>query len=491
MSRLGRNDMAAALENQDEAPLWARVSEVVAARMGLHFPAERITDLQRGLAGASREFGFNDLAHCAEWLVSTSLNRAQLQVLATHLTIGETYFFRERKTLDVLTRYVLPPLIAARRGGQQRLRLWSAACCTGEEAYSLAILLHQVLPDLADWHVTILATDINAAFLNKAVVGSYGEWSFRDAPARFKEQYFTRTGDRRYTIRPEIQRLVTFEHLNLVDDAYPSLATATNAMDIIFCRNVLMYFSPSQASKVIGQLHHALVEGGWLGVSPSESSTALFPQFVTRNFPGVILFQKADTAARTRAVPPPAAWTPEPRSTVPPEPTPPAEVPTLTRAADLYQQGRYEEVTDLLLPSLGGHTPLPEVCSLLARTLANLGRLADALGWCDRWIATDKVNAAGHYLRGVILLEQGGHDAARLSLQRALYLDPTLVVAHFSLANLARRRGQHVEADKQFANTRHLLGRLHPDVRLPESDGLTAARLTETITALTASGHTS
>lgn len=487
---------------------WARVSALIAERMGLHFAPERVTDLQRGLAGAAAELGFGDVAACVDWLLATPLTRAHLQVLAAHLTIGETYFFREKNTLDIFATRVLPELIRARRGREQRLRLWSAACCSGEEAYSLAILLHQVLPDLADWHVTILATDINARFLRKAVVGSYGEWSFRDTPAGFRDRYFIRTDDRRHTIRPEIQELVTFEHLNLVDDVYPSLATDTNAMDVIFCRNVLMYFTAAQTAKVIGNLQHSLVDGGWLAVSPSEASKALFPQFVTRNFPGVILFQKssanwrpdpAPTPASAPAILPPMlpvqpamtpAWTPEPRpaplaTAPPPAATGPAPYAV---AASLYEQGRYGEAVDTLLASSAGHAPDHSACSLMARALANQGRLADALTWCDRWIAADKVDAAGYYLRGVVLLEQGDPDEARRSLQRALYLDPSHVLAHFTLANLARSGGRRDEADKHFANTLHLLGRLRPDDRLPESDGLTAGRLTETITALTARG---
>ena len=498
---------------------WARLSERIAEHMGLHFPPERLTDLQRGLAGAADEFGFDDIAACADWLLSTPLNKAQLQVLATHLTIGETYFFREKKTFDVLASRVLPDLIHARRGREQRLRLWSAACCSGEEAYSLAILLHQVLPDLADWHVTILATDINPMFLRKAVAGSYGEWSFRDAPSGFKERYFSRTEDGRYAVRSEIKKLVTFEHLNLVEDIYPSLATDTNAMDLIFCRNVLMYFTPAQTRKVIGNLHHALMDGGWLAVSPSEASQALFPQFITQNFPGVILYQKSEAglrandtwtptppredgecvapaSARATASPwmPPAtaARSPEPRPALPPEKPPPAEIrPTpYALAASLYEQGRYEEAADTLLASFAGHTPGPGAFSLLARALANQGRLADALAWCDRWIAADKMDAAGHYLRAVVLLEHGHPDEARGSLQRALYLEPNFVLAHFALGSLARSRDKRDEADKHFVNTLELLGRLQPHDVLPESDGLTAGRLTETITAMTAPGNT-
>jgi len=255
---------------------WLQLSNLIAERMGLHFPRERWDDLQRGLAGAAQEFGFADAGACVSWLMSAPRTQAQIEVLASHLTVGETYFYRDTKTLEALAQNILPDLIRARRGREQRLRFWSAACCSGEEPYSLAILLHRLLPDLADWRVTITATDINPRFLHKAVAGKYGEWSFRNDPPWLKARYFDRTADGRYTIVPEIRKMVTFAHLNLVEDVYPSLATDTNAMDIIFCRNVMMYFTPPQRNKLLGKLHHALVDGGWLAVSPAKRPIPYF-----------------------------------------------------------------------------------------------------------------------------------------------------------------------------------------------------------------------
>jgi len=488
---------------------WSRLSEVIAETMGLHFPSARWADLQRGLEGAARELGFEDTAACVGELLSAPPTAAQIEVLASHLTVGETYFFREKKIFDVLAAGILPELVRSRRGREQRLRIWSAACCTGEEPYSLAMLLHQAIPDLADWHVTILATDINARFLRTAAAGSYGEWSFRDAPAGIKERYFWRAGDGRYAILPEIGKLVKFAHLNLVEDVYPSLATDTNAMDVIFCRNALMYFTPSHARKVIRNLHHALVEGGLLVVSPSEASHALFPQFLAVNFPGVILYQKRDAKLRTEQ-----RWTPAPLGetaefaapaiettlpwvpvAVPIEraPDPPPEEPTRVEttptpgamAETLYQQGRYAEAADILRAAIDQHASEPAAFSLLARALANQGDLAEALVWCERWITADKLDPAAHYLRAVVLLEEGAPEQARASLQRALYLQPDFVLAHFGLGNLARGRGKRDESQRHFANALHLLGRYQRNDLLPESEGLTAGRLTETITAMT------
>jgi chemotaxis protein methyltransferase CheR len=491
---------------------WLQLSNLIAERMGLHFPRERWDDLQRGLAGAAQEFGFADAGACVSWLMSAPPTQAQIEVLASHLTVGETYFYRDTKTLEALAQNILPDLIRARRGREQRLRFWSAACCSGEEPYSLAILLHRLLPDMADWRVTITATDINPRFLHKAVAGKYGEWSFRNAPPWLKARYFDRTADGRYTIVPEIGKMVTFAHLNLVEDVYPSLATDTNAMDIIFCRNVMMYFTPPQRNKLLGKLHHALVDGGWLAVSPSETSHTLFPQFVPVNFPGAIFYQKSDARPSTEQRP-----TPAPCSAIaavfapaiePPSPSTPAVLSAKTRplapanrpaaaeseataavAAELlYQQNRYAEAADTMVASLTRHAPDREAFSLLARALANQGKLADALTWCERWIDADKIDPAGHYLRAVVLLEQGDPQQARVCLQRALYLDPDFVLAHFALGNLARSRGKSGESNKHFDNTLKLLRAYRSDDLLPESDGLTAGRLTETLTAITGSG---
>lgn len=484
---------------------WSQLSEFIGARMGLHFPRERRDDLQRGFAGAAQEFGFADLAPCIDWLLAAAPSKAQLQVLANHLTIGETYFYRDRPALQALAEHILPELIRARRGREQRLRLWSAACCSGEEAYSLAILLHQLLPDLQDWRVTITATDINARFLQKAVAGSYGEWSFRDAPAWLKQNYFKRSADGRYTVIPEIRKLVNFAQLNLVDDVYPALAPDTGAMDVIFCRNVLMYFTPHQVRRVIGNLRHALVENGWLAVSPSEASTALFPHFVNVNFPGAILFQKSDAPPAPEPKPHPSVAPPELVVALlePSLPLVPSvalsaaaepaqlreEVATPSRLTDaqaLYQEGRYAEAADTLLAAFAERSPAQAEFPLLARALANQGRLADALAWCERWIGADKLEPAGHYLRAVVLLEQGDPEQARASFQRAIYLHPDFVLAHFALGNLARGGGKTDEAERHLANALRLLRHYQQNDLLPEADGLTAGRLTAFITAMTA-----
>jgi chemotaxis protein methyltransferase CheR len=112
------------------------LSDLLAAQTGLHFPAERWRDLARGIAAAAPAFGMPDAESCARWLLSAPLTRHQIEVLANHLTVGETYFFREKMSFEALEQHILPQLIRM-RASERRLRIWSAGCCTGEEPYSV------------------------------------------------------------------------------------------------------------------------------------------------------------------------------------------------------------------------------------------------------------------------------------------------------------------------------------------------------------------
>lgn len=457
------------------APLLASLSQYLAVHMGLHLPPERWADLARALTAAAKEFGFTDAQSCGEWLLGAPLGRRQIEVLAGKLSVGETYFFREKAAFDILQREILPELIHARRGGDQRLRIWSAGCCTGEEPYSIAMVLRQALPDLAQWNVTLLATDIAPRFLRKAEDGNYSEWSFRGMPKGLRDRFFRKTAPGRWQIAPEIRNMVSFGYLNLAEDVYPSLLNDTNAMDVIFCRNVLIYFTPEAAGRTIAGFHHSLVDGGWLVVSPSEVPLVHEPLFTTVSFTGAIVHRKEQQFPEESLQPDlPRPATPDTK----PIPTTP-----LKQATALYEQGRYDEAVETLLNSTADKTD-PHTCMLLARAYANQGKLADGLAACEQAIRADKLHAGHHYLRASILQEQGATAEARFALHRTLYLAPGFVLAHFALGNLARARGADAQARKHFSNALLLLHSLPADHTLPESDGLTVGRLTAIITAL-------
>ena len=138
--------------------------------------------------------------------------------------MGETYFFREQRALEVLTTQILPSLMQDPQHGERHIRIWSAACCTGEEPYSIAITLATTMLMFPDWQVSIIGTDINPRFLQRASRGVYTEWSFRNTPAWIKERYFQCTADNQFALCPEIKQMVTFFPLNLAEEELSSAA---------------------------------------------------------------------------------------------------------------------------------------------------------------------------------------------------------------------------------------------------------------------------
>jgi chemotaxis protein methyltransferase CheR len=245
------------------------------------------------------------------------------------------------------------------------------------------------------------------------------------------------------------------------------------------------------------------MDGGWLIVSPTETSQALFSEFATVNFPGAFFYRKGaarPAAARDFAVPHTQAEFPdlseikavfpteiqpvaaEPQSpTVQPQ-TPPHSV--YDDALSLHEQGRYAEAEEKLTALLGQEPAATNAVALLARVYANQGKLAEALAWCEKAVAIDKLNPGHHYLRATVLQEQCILDEAIKSFKRALYLDNHFVLAHFALGNLARNSGKYREADKHLENALQLLREHGAAEVLPDSDGITAGRLAEVIASM-------
>ena len=436
------------------------ISRLVEAHLGLHYPPERLGDLERGLRSAAKELGFESVDDYARDLVRAGTGMAQMDSLAAHLTIGETYFCRDPKAFDALEKKILPAIIQERQGSARRLRIWSAGCCTGEEAYSIAMVLRRAIPDIDDWQVTLLATDVNPKFLHKAAEGVYGQWSFRGVPDSVKETSFHRLPDGHFEILPAIRKMVTFGCLNLAEDVYPSLATNTNAMDIIFCRNVLIYFSPEQLRKALANLRHSLRNGGWLFVSAAEASQQVFAEFSPAGFEGIAVYRKGP---------------PQPQEKTQER----ASLPIASVAPDWMRAEPVAPIPATEQPAIAPTHPAAE-----ARQLANEGRLGQALIACDLAIKAEKVVASHYYLRGAILQEQDAVDEAVTAFRQALYLDHGFVVAHFALGNSMLRQGRNSDARRCFANARSLLQNYAPEAELPDSDGITAGRFLDILSSM-------
>lgn len=503
--------------------LLQQFCDFLARRTGLYFPRERWPDMLRGLQRAAQEIALpGPEAYMRRLLAAPPVDRRQMEILASHLTVGETYFYREPAAFAVLETEILPALIASRREqGRRQLRIWSAGCCTGEEPYSVAILLRRLIPDIDQWDITLLATDINPGFLARAGAGEYREWSFRGAPAWLRGEYFTPSAtvtsvtsatSATYILAPRIRRLVSFASLNLVEDVYPAFHNNTHAMDIVLCRNVLMYFEADAMRAVLGKFHRALSGGGWLVVGQSEAGVVsaaneenatnpvALPDFFPVDLANTVFFRKAHVAGflPTAAVLPEAAVHPavHPMAGAFAESGQAGDemiADSRRRALERYEQGDYAGAVALLTASEGHEGPaayeaydvrdLPSL-TLAARACANLGRFDEAGRWCAAAVEADRFDSGLRYLQASLLIEQGHDEAAEAALRQALYLDQDFVLAHFSLGNLYRRSGRSAASARYFANARELLAGYAPDDPLPDADGLTAGGLREIIDGL-------
>ncbi len=464
----------------------ALLSDFIKSRLGLHFPQARWDDLDRHIIPAASELGFSDPGAFLHWILTTVLTQDHIEILASHLTISETYFWRESAVFDALRDHILPEIIRARQNGQRQLRFWCAACSTGEEPYSLAILLRGLIPDIKRWNITILATDINPVVLKRAKKGIYGQWSFRGTPPWLKGKYFTSVEHHKFELRDDIRRMVTFAYLNLVEDTYPSPASNTSNMDVIFCRNVLMYFTLERAQKVGQNLFQSLNIGGVLIVSASELTQNILPWSAIVSYPGAFVYRRQ---ADYKNDSDPCTLSPgfsidtsfEPLTVTPPivPPLPPTDTRKPPSVSDVPAVlPRDAILTADEVAAVDRHERVMAI-----RTLANQGNLSQAWAECQKAISENKINPQLHYLGAVILQEQERDDEAIAALKRALYLDPNFVLVYFMLGNLSLRKGNMAAARKYFENVLALLRTYAQEDVLPESEGLTAGRLGEIIRA--------
>jgi chemotaxis protein methyltransferase CheR len=442
----------------------ARFRDLIRARTGMTLPESRTPDVTRAVRRAAADSDVPDADALYELLLGGAGGSAPLDALVAALNVGETHLFRDAVQVQALERRILPEVIVRRRR-ERRLRLWSAGCSTGEEAYTLAILVERLLPDLADWDVLIRATDINGRSLERARRGVYGAWSFRGVPPLVRTSCFTRRGDG-FEVAPSLRAMVTFAQLNLSENVYPSPTTDTGAMDLILCRNVLMYFDEAGGRAVVGRLRDALDDRGWLLVSQVEAGLDLFDG-LAQDAAGTAVYRRVRPAppapeARQEGHAAPGAAAGPPEAPARRSPPPSRRRPPPARdAEDPAARTAHEDV--LRLWSAG----LPEAAIRRLEAMTESRPLAAPL----------------HYLHGLILLDGDRTADALAAFRRCTYADPEFALGHLAQAGLLagmRRRGRALAA---LETTARLVAGLEPDALLLQGDGLAVGDVLELIAA--------
>jgi chemotaxis protein methyltransferase CheR len=451
-------------------PGYGRLKDHVIKSTGLAYYSNKDSDLAARIGRRLAKACLHDCNSYLDVLTSSETGEAELDELIAELTIGETYFFRYREQFQALQNTVLPDIIA-RNQSSRRLRIWSAGCATGAEAYSIAILLKNELSGyLAGWDLSIIGTDINRAFLSRAREGTFEEWAFRSTPNEVLGKCFRQTG-KSWAIVPEYKECLAFQYHNLVKHPFPSLVHNLCSFDLILCRNVMIYFNRDIMSSLIEQFHECLVEGGWLLVGHAEPNVELFRSFQAVSVPGATLYQKSRGSAYPLGAPGVE------------------EVPTSVRVEEILSNVNRAIFPRVNVPAKQAPRARANAAASAASELSDVRLLADQGQWeqaarCSRkLLETDAMNPKVHFYYSLVLEQMGLHAEAEQSLRRAVYLDRSFVLAHYYLALVLQKRGDHRGAARAFENVRTLARTMDAGEVLADADEMTAGdlmNLTET-----------
>jgi chemotaxis protein methyltransferase CheR len=437
---------------------YADILAFLEERAGLVFPQTRMGDVERGIARAAARSGAPD-AQCL--LANLRENAVLLDEFLASLLIGETYFFREPKQFDAIREMVLPELMSG-RPPQTPLQIWSAGCSTGEEAFSLTILLEE---EGLGSNSHIIASDVCAPALKKAARGSYELWSLRGASQEFMRTYFEERG-RKFHLIDRIRERVTFLPANLAGSVYPRPQRG-KGFDLILCRNVLIYFGRETVGHVAKKLFDSLNDGGWLVTAPSDPPLWDFAHYETRTTAAGVFYRKTGVAAAKHKAPCRAA----------PQPAP-APQKSKTRKAPISLTR--QDVPDFCSDK--------DACEVHAEALFQSNNPDMALAFLSRAVVWHPLSAELHYLYAVGLLNRNKLDKAAEAARRLAYLDPQSVAAQMLLGTIARQRGDHAAAMRAYRNGFSLCAEVDEDEIVPltgtERYGRVAAALAAEIAFL-------
>ncbi len=474
---------------------FERFRDWIHQHSGIYLEETKVDSLRISLVTRATRFGFIDYAEYFRFL---SHDEDEFKELMNLVTINETSFFRFPAQFDALRDKVIPEILESKSKVSRSFRVWSAGCSTGEEPYTVAMSLLDSGLDGLGYRTEVLGTDVSTQALEKAKHAVYPAKSLAGLPQSIAQRWFeTVKGGHRPVER--VRDTVDLSYHNLIKEPYPLVLLAN--WDVIFCRNVTIYFRLESTRRVVNNFYESLNPGGYLFIGHSETLTSISDRFEPVEVGGVFLYRKPvprrffsfDDVVSSRGVTPVR----KPR----------------TRTADLSREQSGADIRGRLkssekrVPSrpkaVPTETPLDsreEVAALVSRAHESLERgepgaarlladkalklddrnvdalLARAFGFADSGdfeaavadataaLAINPLLAAGRYILGVIYLRQGDPVAASNEFKRTLYIDSDFVLAHLNLANIHRQQGNIDDACREYQNTIRAL------YRAPEGD---------------------
>ena len=443
---------------------FVRFRDLIEERCGLHLDESHRASLGASLLVRMTQLDIHRIDDYYDHLRSRLADDG-FGKLINLVTVTETCFLRDPSQFRMLRRHILPTLLAERVAGRKAtLRIWSAGCSSGEEAYSIALTLRDMGLYLAYPNCTfeIVGTDVNTEMLEAARRGVYSARTLRNVDGNYLHRYFRRDGSR-FFLNEEVKRSVRFEYGNLTR---APMTQSSPGYDLVFCKNVAIYFRPERTRHLVRCLHEAVNRGGYLLLGHSESLWQMADGFALIEHEGAFCYRKAGPApgaadhsprshprsrsARGTAGHP--ARSPMPRRRAVPEApreTADGEYERCLAAFRAEEWAKAEAFLNALITSSPGFVP---AYLLLGGVFAHRGRYDEAFEQARCVLRLDDLEPRGHLLLGMIAARSGRADEARQSLRRALYLDDSVALAHFWLGNLYRERGDIERACHEYQN---------------------------------------
>ena len=443
------------------------IRRFIMQRAGLYFEKHDLSALQVHIARRMEATGCLSSGEYYSLLTRSPMAREEFTRLLNLLTIKHTHFFRYARQFTALRNRILPELVARKMPqDDMTLNILSAGCSTGEEPFSIAMVLLDLLGPATFRKCQILATDISTEALETARKGVYSRRALRFVDQEFIERYmerFCHLDRKKISVNPEVKDLVQFQYMNLMDEFFPW------KFDIIFCRNVTIYFEPETTKRVLEKFHHCLLSGGYLFSGGTETMFGISDRFELVERANALIFRKVASAVSE----------PHAAITVPEEP--PAARPVKKRISDrpiqmdkntrdrdgdmpdareLFLQAKselasknYQAAEELARQASRAEPQFHEVHTLLANIFFNMNRLDEAERECLQAVGMNSLSAEPHYLLGHIQRKKKQLLKAMENLRKAIYLNSNYSLAHYTLAELHKERGQTAEAVKAYRNT--------------------------------------
>lgn len=454
---------------------------LILSRLGLQFEDAKLGFLAEVIQSRLDDTGRGVYDYLGQ--LEDGNSQSELAPLAKELTVPETYFFRNNDQFRAFTDVALPARMRA-RVHTRALNILSAGCASGEEAYSIAIAVLAALPD-PSWNISIRAVDINPAVLKKAKSGRYSSWAFRETPQELKHKWFRAEG-RDLVIDERVRRAVTFQELNLAADD-PDF-WRPNSFDVIFCRNVMMYFSPEQAQRLVARISGALGPGGYFFLGHAETLRGLSDDFhlhhthaafyyvrkdeLEEQAPEPEPFLPKDAPVAVVADPVPAtdwihtiqraservhALSNEPQRSSPPARRPHRAAPDMTPVFALLHGDRFADALAYVREMPVENSGDADVLLLEAMLLAHAGKTGEAEQVCRRLLQLDEFNASAHHVLALCREAASDVEGALEQDRIAAYLDPTFAMPHLHMGLIARRTGNRDLGRRELAQALPLL----------------------------------